>query len=676
MDNNDFDIDFDFEKEYGFDPKLFMDTNEEEQEPDPAVDDGHTPEELPVEGEGDFDLDSILGETEDPGEDPVPVEGNFGEDFQENDDGEADFPDPDSFGDYDLDDMNGQDKAEEEEDIPIRRRSRTFREEIPQEEPESEETDAEEFGEEVQQPDDVDQGEWEENESIRRRERKPRERKPKTPSVFSKLLDLYLEPLHRTGGEEVVDSSGRTRRRRKPTKAQIFKEVYLPAIIAGVALVMILTFIVGSVTNAVKRKEHSDKVKQQESIKASEDAAQAEAEYNSLLEEADRLAAGYDYEAAIEKLNGFTGTDAEHTQQITAKKAEYANAQSGLVEWKDVSQIPNLSFHVLIADMARAQGNTELKGQYNKNFVTIDEFTKILDQLYAADYVLVDYDSWLGSSVGVDGKETYFVQSMMLPANKKPVMITETMVNYFDYMIDSNKDGTPDANGDGFACRLVVDANGDIKAEYVDGSGQTLVGNYDLVPLLEDFIKQHPDFSYRGARATLAVTGDQGIFGYRCNTSYISSVSQSYYDEQLAGAKTIVQALNEKGYTFASYTYGNKNYRDLSAAQIQEEMRNWTNYVMPAFGDIKVKIMVFAREHGITDYSGAGFTAMSDAGFRIFVDQAEKPSVDTGNSSYVKQNRLMVTGKNMAWHTSMFTGLFDCNVVMDTALRGNVPNDG
>lgn len=661
MDNNDFDIDFDFEKEYGFDPKLFMDTNEEEQEPDPAEDIGQMPEELPVEGEGDFDLDSILGEDEAPEERAVPEEDEPEEDFPE-----EDFSGEGGFDDFDMDDADG----EPEEDIPIRRRDRVYRED-PQ--PEEETADGEEDG----IPEDEEPQDDEDVQPIRRRERKPREKKPKKPSMFSKLLDLYLEPLHRTGGEEVVDSSGRIRRRKKPTKAQIFKEVYLPAIIAGFALVLILTFIIGSVVNAVKRKEYSDKVKQQESLKASQDAAAAELEYNTILEEADRLAAGYDYDAAIAKLDSFTGTDSDHAQQITTKRAEYANAQSALVEWKDVSQIPNLSFHMLIEDMARAMGNAELKGQYNKNFVTTGEFSKILDQLYAADYVLVDYDSWLGSSVGVDGKETYFVQPMKLPANKKPVMITETLVNYLGYMIDSNKDGTPDAGGDGIASRLVVDANGDIKAEYVDANGQTLVGNYDLVPLLEEFIRQHPDFSYRGARATLAVTGDEGIFGYRCNTSYISSVSQSYYDEQLAGAKAIVQALNEKGYTFASFTYSNQNYRDYTAKQIQEEMRNWTNYVTPAFGDVQVKVMVYAKEHGIGDYSGAGFTAMYDAGFRIFVDQAEKPSVDAGNSSYIKQNRLMVTGKNMAWHSSMFTGLFDCNVVMDLAIRGgSVPNDG
>ena len=423
---------------------------------------------------------------------------------------------------------------------------------------------------------------------------------------------------------------------------------------------------------ATVKKMLNDEANRRESLSASQAADAAEKEYDALMAEAEALAAGYNYDEAIAKLNTFTGTDAEHQQAITAKKAEYTNAQSQLVEWKDVSQIPNLSFHVLMADPTRAISDAQYGGLYNRNFVTIDEFSKILEQLYAGGYILIDFDSFISTSTGVDGKESFFQSPLMLPAGKKPIMITETMVNYFNYMIDGNNDGEPDAGGAGFACKLVVDANGDIKAQYVDGSNQTLVGNYDLVPILEDFIKAHPDFSYRGARATLAVTGHEGVFGYRCNTSYIASKSQSYYDEQVAGAKEITQALREKGYTIASYTYSNQKYRDLSAKEISQEMTNWKNQVTPILGEVDV--LVFARENGgINDYTGAVFTALSDTGFQYFVDDGEKPSV-TINTSYVRQTRIMVTGMNMQWHPTWFTQYFDCNAVLDIAVRGSVPN--
>ncbi len=659
MDKNDFDVDFDFEKEYGFDPSLFMDADKTEEEPvtDSAYEAAEDSEDDFL---GDFDLDSLPDE-------------------------DASGDDAGAFDDFDLDDItgeisDGEDSMDlpEEEDLPIRRR-RQNRQEVPREEPAESELPEEDAQPEDEVPEDElpeedaeeeSDGEPEEEKPARRR--RPREDKPKKPSVFSKLLDLYLAPIRQTEDEQTVDANGRIRRRRKPSKSQIFKEVYLPAIIAGVALLLVLSFIVGSVTNAVKKKMLNDEANRRESLSASQAADAAEKEYGALMAEAEALAAGYNYDEAIAKLNTFTGTDAEHQQAITAKKAEYTTAQSQLVEWKDVSQIPNLSFHVLMADPQRAISDAQYGGLYNRNFVTIDEFSKILDQLYAGGYILIDFDSFISTSTGVDGKESFFQSPLMLPAGKKPIMITETMVNYFNYMIDGNNDGEPDAGGAGFACKLVVDANGDIKAQYVDGSNQTLVGNYDLVPILEDFIKAHPDFSYRGARATLAVTGHEGVFGYRCNTSYIASKSQSYYDEQVAGAKEIAQALREKGYTIASYTYSNQKYRDLSAKEISQEMTNWKNQVTPILGEVDV--LVFARENGgINDYTGAVFTALSDTGFQYFVDDGEKPSV-TINTSYVRQTRLMVTGMNMQWHQTWFTQYFDCNAVLDIAVRGSVPN--
>ena len=654
MDKNDFDVDFDFEKEYGFDPSLFMDADETEGEPvtDSAYESAEDSDEDFL---GDFDLDSLPDE-EDSGD-------NAG-----------------AFDDFDLDDITTEISDEEdpidlpeEEDLPIRRRQN--RQEEPQDPvlPEEDVQLEEEVPEDaVAEEDAGEESEEEPEEEKPARRRKPRPDKPKKPSVFSKLLDLYLAPIRQTEDEQTVDANGRIRRRRKPSKSQIFKEVYLPAIIAGIALLLVLSFIVGSVTNAVKKKMLNDEASRRESLSASQAADAAEKEYDALMAEAEALAAGYSYDEAIAKLNTFTGTDAEHQQAITAKKAEYTTAQSQLVEWKDVSQIPNLSFHVLMADPQRAISDAQYGGLYNRNFVTTDEFSKILEQLYAGGYILIDFDSFISTSTGVDGKESFFQSPLMLPAGKKPIMITETMVNYFNYMIDGNNDGEPDAGGAGFACKLVVDENGDIKAQYVDSSNQTLVGNYDLVPILEDFIKAHPDFSYRGARATLAVTGHEGVFGYRCNTSYIASKSQSYYDEQVAGAKEIAQALREKGYTIASYTYSNQKYRDLSAKEISQEMTNWKNQVTPILGEVDV--LVFARENGgINDYTGAVFTALSDTGFQYFVDDGEKPSV-TINTSYVRQTRIMVTGMNMQWHPTWFTQYFDCNAVLDISVRGNVPN--
>ena len=49
-------------------------------------------------------------------------------------------------------------------------------------------------------------------------------------------------------------------RRRKRSKMQIFKEVYLPVIIAGIALILILVFVIGSIVRSVQRNQYNKQI--------------------------------------------------------------------------------------------------------------------------------------------------------------------------------------------------------------------------------------------------------------------------------------------------------------------------------------------------------------------------------------------------------------------------------
>ena len=281
-------------------------------------------------------------------------------------------------------------------------------------------------------------------------------------------------------------------------------------------------------------------------------------------------------------------------------------------------------------------------------------------------------DSFVDEVVGADGTVTYASKSLMLPDGKKPIMITETMVNYFNYMVDGNGDGTPDKDGAGFASRLVVDDNGDIKAEMVDSNGQTVVGNYDLVPILEAFIKEHPDFSYRGARATLAITGHEGVFGYRTNSSVSTSKGTDYYNAQVAGAKEVADALKAAGYEIACYSYSNADYSTSSASEIKEDIENFTKEVVPIVGSVDT--IVYARGTDIAStgsYSGSKYNVLAEAGYRYFIGKGNKASTDI-YAEYVRQNRLMVTGSQMYYSSTTFSSYFDSKSVLNSQ-RGNIP---
>ncbi len=494
-----------------------------------------------------------------------------------------------------------------------------------------------------------------------KRQRDKAAREKAGPSFLDKFLAYYMAPL-----KEPAQDPNNPRRRRRPSKARIFKEVYLPPVLAGATLILVLAFAIGSISNAIARKEIDDAQAQRESQSQAQQEQAQQAEALRIVEEAKELAQGYNYGEAIAKLDSYSG---DMTQEMIALRAEYQNTESQLVEFKDYTSIPNLSFQMLIADPARAFADKELGGKYNQNFVTVDEFEKILQQLYDGGFVLVDFSSFTEAVTGLDGNANFFPVPIKLPAGKKPVMITQTMVNYLGYMVDSNDDGEPDAGGAGFAYRLVVNDQGDIKAQMIDANGQTQTGNYDLVPILEDFIKAHPDFSYKGAKATLAVTGEEGVFGYRTLKSYISSKGQAYYDEQVLGAQTVVNALRSKGYRIACFTFGNKAYGELTGTQIQADLQEWTNEITPVIGEVDT--LVFARTSDIGDYSGTKFEVLYKTGFRYFVKHGSDTYAEI-NNTYVRQTRLMVTGENMAWHSDMFSDYFDCAPLMNN-LRGNVP---
>ena len=584
MNENEFDLDFDFEKEYGFD----------------------LPKEDPMtETDDEFDLESILAE--DFGEADDQFAGEYSADFDYGPEVEPEEAEPSDpiLDDIDLSDI----------DLSM------------------------DYGEEALLPEET--------------------QVPEEPAVEPEVP--AQQPETPAGGK-----------RRKPmSPMRKFKNETLPLIILGVSALLILIFIIGSigraVTTAKLNKENQDNI-----VSEQQNQTQLlEAEANRLMNEAALMAAGYDYQGAIDLLNTFSG-DLSKFPDISQRKSEYEMAKSQLVAHNDPSEVANLSFHVLIADPSRAFTAAQYGGSYNKNFVTTDEFSAILEQLYANDYVLVDFDSFIAETATGDST-TYESKTLYLPDGKKPIMITETY-GYLQFMVDSNNDGEADANGGGFATRLVLDNNGEIKAEMVDATGNTVVGNYALVPILNDFIAKHPDFSYQGARAILATTGYNGVFGYRIQKSIINDKGQAYYDEQVAGAKKIVDALRAEGYTIACYTYENVDYGKINSESIQIDLNKWAQEIAPVIG--AVDTLVYAKESDISTtgaYSGSRYTVLSDAGFRYYITSGSKPSANVAGD-YVRQIRLMVTGSNMAHAATMYSNYFDAKAVLNTQ-RGNVPTN-
>lgn len=435
-------------------------------------------------------------------------------------------------------------------------------------------------------------------------------------------------------------------RRRKRSKAKTFREVYLPFIIVAVAVLAIIGIIAAIASGSDTPDTPSDTDKTQ--IKLEKQAKE-------LIRQAEDLAAAYDYEGALELLKTFKGDLADFPKVADAITA-YTTVINTMVTWKG-EQVYNLSFHTLIADLDAALADKKYgqsgNGKYNSNFITIDEFSSILQKLYDNNYVLVNLTDLY---VYNEETQTYVEKELKLPADKKPIMLTETHCSYYRYMESSHA----------FASKLLYNENG-FYNEMILSDGSTVTGAYDLVPILEDFIKQHPNFSYKGARATLAMSGYDGIFGYRITSDTLSKEDLA---KACSDASALVQALRDAGYIIACYSYDNVSYSNVDL--IHSDLQKWKAQITPVIGETDVMVFAQGSDIGTSYDDNKKFDALYEGGFRFFSGSSSMCFSEIG-SKYVRHNRLMVTGSNLSHHSDWFKDIMDITSLLDTR-RGDIPN--
>ena len=175
-------------------------------------------------------------------------------------------------------------------------------------------------------------------------------------------------------------------------------------------------------------------------------------------------------------------------------------AYNGIVE--------HLFFHPIIAYPELAfDGDSEEKG-LDDFMVTADEFWKIMDSCYANGYVLVDIGDVWSETTGDDGQPKMVRNTLYLPEGKKPLIFSYDDTNYYPYMLDN-----------GFTYKLILDESGQVTSWGLDPDGKEVTSReLDAIPALDKFVEEHPDFSPFGAKASLSLTGYQGILGYRTQT--------------------------------------------------------------------------------------------------------------------------------------------------------------
>lgn len=362
-----------------------------------------------------------------------------------------------------------------------------------------------------------------------------------------------------------------------------------------------------------------------------------------LLADASELAQGYYYEEALALLQEIPEEFSQEEEVVSAIHA-YTDALDSFVPYDQ--PVRHIFFHSLIVDTALAFDGDYMENGYNYWMTTVEEFRAILDELYANQYILIDIHELAEEQTDDDGNVTLAAARPLVPEGKIPLVLSVDDVSYYDYM-----------EHDGFPKKLVLDENGEVKNLYINPDGTESIGDYDVMPILDTFVKEHPDFSLRGAKGIIAATGYEGTLGYRINDMESLTLEE---DRQMV--RTIADRLKETGWLFASHGYGHKHTASISYNSLVEDTRRWKDEIASYVGDTDIYIYPYGEE---IDYPGQKLTFLQSEGFRYFCGVWASKAFVTVKDDYVRQTRCNLDGFTMITRPESVADLIDASAIVD-----------
>lgn len=468
----------------------------------------------------------------------------------------------------------------------------------------------------------------------------------------------------------------RARRERKRRKRR--KVLTLRAVTLGVLIVVLIGCIIG-VSFGVRKAQQKRAEKRAEQ----EQLIQAEEKKNAArqdkIEEAAKVARGYDFDKSIELLKSIENYDKD--ANIITSMAKYEADKSTLTS-KSIDQVTHIFYHSLVVDPDKAfAGNDSKAAGFAQWMTTVDEFNAITRQMYDNGYVLVSLHDLVDQTVDADGTVHFTKGKIMLPEDKTPFVMSLDDLSYY-HSYDNR----------GIASKMIIGEDGKPTCEYIEDDGSVVTGAYDCVPLLDQFIEEHPDASYHGAKGMIALTGYNGILGYRTDISYknqenLSEDQQAWlaanpdfdWQKDCNEATRVAEAMKADGWEFANHTWGHIRVGDSSLETIQADTEKWMSYVSPLIGGTDT--IIFAHGQDLSDWhdytmDNPKFSYLKSKGFNIYCNVDSAPYFVQVRDSYLRQGRRNLDGYRL-WNDvhgekNRTSDLFDAVKVLDPR-RKDVP---
>ena len=358
----------------------------------------------------------------------------------------------------------------------------------------------------------------------------------------------------------------------------------------------------------------------------------------ALLEEAEFMFRGYFYEEAIALLNEDEELINDETRELESRIVE---EKENLILFE--GQIKHIFFHSLILYPEHLFPNLNIPtGGYNEGFVYQSEFKRMLPQILERGFVLYNIHD-----VFSEGENGRMVQNeIWLPPGRRPLILSIDDPTYH--------------YGVGFANRLLVTDDGKLRSEVITPDGETIItDDGDIQLILNDFVREHPEFSWRGHKGIIAATGFMGIFGYDLLT-----------EESRREATRVAEYLKDTGWIFANHSYTHSRRSgwwaaDARVENIRSDMEQWRDRIEPIIGSTNILIAPFGfvlPPHAMEVVLEFGYNIYCNVDFNqpVFMRQ---------NGRYVLQGRIEIGGFSMKtprWAEYLTDYFFDVAYVLDS----------
>ncbi|OPX43188.1 hypothetical protein CLHUN_29380 [Ruminiclostridium hungatei] len=339
--------------------------------------------------------------------------------------------------------------------------------------------------------------------------------------------------------------------------------------------------------------------------------------------------------------------DFPEDKEISVLNDKAENLEKQLIIYK--GKIYHVFFHSLIVYPELCFTGDSMEQGYNDWMTTVREFKLMIQEMYERGYTLVD----LRDLFKIDASGKMVRQDIYLPEGQKPLVISVDDMSYYKYM-----------EKDGFAKKLVLDKAGKLASLINTPRGDEIISkDGDVVPILNNFIEEYPDFSFKGAKGTLALTGYEGILGYRTNHN------NPDWQKERDAVVPIVDKLKETGWAFASHSYTHRrtfSEGTITLDYLKYDTDKWMNEVGSIVGTTNIYIAPFGATFRQND---ARQRYIVSRGFNVYCGVGPQPSyILYKDNAYME--RLDLDGYKMFHMPELMKDLFDVDKVFDPARPG------